>query len=183
MYEISEIRELRKKLGMTQAQLAYESGVSQSLLAKIEANLIDPSFTKCKNLFSALERASNKVTITAGEMMNKKILWVKPRDSLKSVILKMKKYEISQMPVLYNKNVIGLISESALVELLVNSEGKDIKQVKDVMSDPPPVVSAETSHSAISSFLKYFGLVIVNDKGKYVGVITRSDFIRNLYKK
>ncbi|MCF7861297.1 CBS domain-containing protein [Candidatus Woesearchaeota archaeon] len=183
MYEISEIKELRKKLGMTQAQLAYESGVSQSLIAKIEANMIDPSFTKCKKLFAALENESNKVKVTAQEMMNKKILSVKPKDSLKSAIFKMKKYEISQMPVFFNKNVVGLISESSLVEILVNSDGKNYKNVEDVMSDPPPVVSTETPHTAISSFLKYFGLVLVNNKGKYVGLITRSDFIRNLYKK
>ncbi|MBW2992073.1 helix-turn-helix domain-containing protein, partial [Candidatus Woesearchaeota archaeon] len=36
-YEISEIKEIRKKLGLTQSQLSKKAGVSQSLIAKIEA--------------------------------------------------------------------------------------------------------------------------------------------------
>ncbi|MFQ5647816.1 MAG: helix-turn-helix transcriptional regulator, partial [Candidatus Aenigmatarchaeota archaeon] len=43
MQEITEIRKIRKKLGLTQSQLAQEARVSQSLIAKIEAGKLDPT--------------------------------------------------------------------------------------------------------------------------------------------
>jgi len=42
--ELSRIREIRKKLNISQRELAMKAGVSQSLIAKIEGNNIDPSF-------------------------------------------------------------------------------------------------------------------------------------------
>ena len=40
--ELREIKELRKKFGLTQTDLAELAGVSQSLIAKLESNMIDP---------------------------------------------------------------------------------------------------------------------------------------------
>ena len=42
MDELIELKKLRKKLGLTQNQLAKRANVSQSLIAKIESNKIDP---------------------------------------------------------------------------------------------------------------------------------------------
>jgi len=38
-YELEEIKEIRKKFGLTQNELANRAGVSQSLIAKIEDNI------------------------------------------------------------------------------------------------------------------------------------------------
>jgi len=35
-YELEEVKKIRKKLGLTQTELANRAGVSQSLIAKIE---------------------------------------------------------------------------------------------------------------------------------------------------
>ena len=48
MFELNEISRLRKQLGLTQAELAKLSGVSQSLIAKLEAGKIEPSYSKAK---------------------------------------------------------------------------------------------------------------------------------------
>ena len=42
--DLSEIRILRKQHNLTQSQLARLAGVSQSLIAKLEAGLIDPGY-------------------------------------------------------------------------------------------------------------------------------------------
>ena len=41
---ISEIKKRRKKLEITQTQLAVHANVSQSMIAKIESNMIEPSY-------------------------------------------------------------------------------------------------------------------------------------------
>ncbi|MBI2575829.1 helix-turn-helix domain-containing protein, partial [Candidatus Woesearchaeota archaeon] len=43
--ELANIKTLRKKLGLTQSGFAGQVGVSQSLVAKIEAGRIDPSYS------------------------------------------------------------------------------------------------------------------------------------------
>ena len=45
MHNLDEISKLRKKLGISQSELSELSGVSQSLIAKLEAKKIDPSYT------------------------------------------------------------------------------------------------------------------------------------------
>ncbi len=185
MYDVSEIRKLRKKLDITQAQLAYESGVSQSLIAKIEANLIDPSYSKAQKIFDALDRASNKTEIVAKDIMNPKILSINPTDTVEKAIKKMKLTEISQLPVFDQKQLVGLISEAALVEMIIEKPNVNYKniQIKDIMSQAPPSIAENTPHTAVSSLLKFFPLVLINKKGKFLGLITKSDFIRNIYKR
>ena len=46
IHDLSEIKNLRKKAGITQLDLARKASVSQSLIAKIEAGKIDPTYTK-----------------------------------------------------------------------------------------------------------------------------------------
>src|SRR5207245_9674946 len=43
-----QLKRLRLQLGMTQARLAREAGVSQSLIAKIEAGMVDPALSSLK---------------------------------------------------------------------------------------------------------------------------------------
>src|SRR5437016_14117798 len=54
---LGEIPKKRKELGLTQSRLAVSAGVSQSIIAKIEAGSVDPSYSVVQRLFSALERA------------------------------------------------------------------------------------------------------------------------------
>ena len=56
MEDLTLIKELRKRLGMTQHRLARLSGVSQSLIAKIESGRVDPAYSKAKSIISALQR-------------------------------------------------------------------------------------------------------------------------------
>ena len=49
-YEIEQLKQIRKQLGLTQTEFAKEAGVSQSLVAKIEAGNIDPTYSKVQQM-------------------------------------------------------------------------------------------------------------------------------------
>lgn len=180
-FEITEIKDIRKKLGLTQTQLAKKANVSQSLIAKIESNRIDPTYSNVMKIFNALNELVNNKDIKAEEVMQKNLIYVDPDSSLKECVAKMNKYGISQLPVIKGKNVSGYVSEGLLLEKLINAKEKDLA-VKEVMYDVPPVVSRNSSLSMASHLLKYFPMVLVSDNGNIKGIITKADVIRKLYK-
>ncbi len=54
--DISQITSFRRRLGVTQKRIAIESGVSQSLISKIEAGRVVPTYENAKLIIDALER-------------------------------------------------------------------------------------------------------------------------------
>ena len=179
-YKLEEIKKIRKKLGMTQTELANRSGVSQSLIAKIESGRIDPTYTKTQKIFAALSDLEKKEEIKAGQIMAGKIISVAPSDSIKEAISKMKKSQISQLPVIDSHKLVGLVSETTILDAMLNSKGDN---VGDVMQEAPPIVSKTTSIQVISGLLNHFPMVVVSEEGKLVGLITKSDLLGRLYKE
>ncbi len=175
--ELTDIKIIRKRLNMTQTDLAKRAGVSQSLIAKIESGKIDPTFTNAKKIFETLENLSHESRLKAYEVMNKKLIYATQKEKITKIIAVMKKHGISQLPVIEGNDLIGTISESNILDSLM--EGKK-EYVEEVMGDRPPSVSKETSIDVISSLLKHFSMVCVFDKHKLIGVITKSDVLEKL---
>ena len=57
-----QLKKIRVQLGITQSELAKAAGVSQSLIAKLESGLVDPSFSTMK----AISRITNRSVHTTG---------------------------------------------------------------------------------------------------------------------
>ncbi len=178
-YELSEIKKIRKSLGLTQTELAKKANVSQSLIAKIESGKIDPTFTKTKRIFDTLSFLEKKEEIKAEELMNKKVISVGPGENIRESVNKMKKYGISQMPVIEQDNVIGMVSESTLLDALMGGKSK---KIMDIMEETPPTVSKTASIKVISNLLHHYPVVLVSEGGKLAGLITKADLLARLYK-
>lgn len=179
--ELSQIKELRKKHGLTQSDLAKKANVSQSLVAKIEANKIDPTYSKAKQIFSTLNSLEEKKEIKVESIMNRKVITVKPSSTISEAVSIMKKKAISQLPVMDKNKVVGVISESLILNF-VSENPDDLAniKVKDLMADVPPTVSKKTSVSVVQNLLKYFPIVLVSDKGNIEGVVSKADVIGNV---
>ena len=178
---LEEIKIIRKKLGLTQTGLARLSGVSQSLIAKIESKKIDPTFSKTKKIFETLDSIQHENSLKAKDVMNKKVISVKAEDTIREVIKKMRDHEISQIPVI-GKDVKGVVSENSILEQI--QKGKNIAElkVKEVMKETPPVLSEESDIDLITNTLKYHSLILISKYGKLTGVITKADILRRVYK-
>lgn len=184
-YELSEIKDIRKKLGLTQGQLAKRAGVSQSLIAKIEAGRIDPTFSKTKKIFEVIDSLSKKAGAKVSDIMNRKIIPVAPTDNIKLAIKKMRKHEISQMPVVKDDAAVGLVTEATIVNKMVEIDdpAKLVSlTVGDVMEECPPIISKNAGMDAVSTLLKHYAIVLVSDSGKLIGIVTKSDILGRLYK-
>jgi predicted transcriptional regulator len=171
----SQIRVLRRKLDLTQAELARLSGVSQSMIAKIEAGKIDPSFTAFKKISEALTKAQTESSLKASDIMSRRIISAKLEDDIDSVIRKMLRHEISQLPVFKEGKCVGLVTESQLLK----AAGKK-KKTFEVMGECPPTVPGETPIENIIGLLEYFPMVLVFENGSPRGVITKNDIIKGM---
>lgn len=179
-YELTEIKKIRKKLDLTQTELAHRADVSQSFITKIEAGLLDPGYSKTKQIFEALDELTRKEELTAEHIMKKKIIIAKAEDKLPKIIKEMKKLAISQVPVIEKEKPIGLITETILLDKI--SSGDDIThlQAKEVMEDCPPIITLQTRMTVIANLLHYFPIVLVAEKGTLKGLITKADLIEKI---
>ncbi len=172
---LRDIKTLRKKLNITQKKLADESGVSQSLIAKIESGEIEPTYSKALKILRVLEIRKKKEK-QIDSIMTKNIISVTGNEKIQTAIEKMQHYKISQMPVINKDHCIGLISESSILK--AKMKNKNITSVKDCLDDCPPIVSKNASVSMISQLLEFYPLILISEKGKLIGVVTKSDVIK-----
>jgi len=170
---------MRKKLGLTQKQLANISGVSQSLIAKIESGKIDPSYSNVVKIMSALQSEDSRTSSKVNEIMTKKIISISPSDKLGNAIKIMQEEDISQLPV-FSKNVcIGSISDSMFVEWF-SKYGNQIKKMKvsEVMGDCFPTVPYDSDVEVAIHLLRFYRAVLIKKKEKITGILTKADMIK-----
>ncbi len=178
---LDEIKRRRKVLGLTQIQLAKESGVSQSLIAKLEVGKLEPTYTNAKKIFFVLDKLENKNSKKAKDLMSTKIIKIESSDIVKNAIKLIKKNNISQLPVFESENVVGSISEKTILDKI--AEGEDIEllekeNVGDVMENPLPTINEDTPINSVVALLQHNQALLVLKKNKVEGIITKSDLLK-----
>jgi len=171
------LKKLRLDAGLTQRKLAELVGVSQAHIAKIEGERVDPRLSTVNKILQVLTEGEGK---NCGEVMTKRVIFVKPNDKIVKVSKLMMKHAISQLPVIENKRVIGTVTEESIVRNLSSTIADD--RVENVMQPPLPSVPEDTSVSMIKPLLEDHSGVLVVKKGDVVGIITRSDLLKIVSK-
>jgi cystathionine beta-synthase len=109
---------------------------------------------------------------------------LKPDDTLSDAYRKMKLYDISQLPVVDNDRIIGLIDESDLLFAIHNKNNGFEQKVNHVMSHNLVKIKPEQSIEDLYAVFKenYTAIVEGIDK-KFYGIITKIDLINYLKLK
>jgi predicted transcriptional regulator len=181
MYELADLKKMRRLLGLTQSELASLAGVSQSLIAKIEAGRVDPSYTRAKKIFEILESHQRKGWTRASDVMVKEVITAGPDSSVGDAVKTMNKRAISQLPIVTGNEVVGSLSEKILVERIALGSGlEDVmkRQVKEIMDHAFPSVSQDAPLEMVAKMLNYTGAVLIYQGGRMAGIITRSDLLK-----
>jgi len=180
---LEEVAQKRRMLNLTQKQLAKLAGVSQSLIAKLESKKIDPSYTKVKAIFDALERLETKTEVHAEKVLHSEVVAVQKSDMVSKAVRLMTDYGYSQLPVFDGERAVGHISEKTILGQV--SAGKDLAQISklpvgDIMEEAFPQVGKKAPLPLISSLLKVYPAVLICEKGKVVGIVTKADLLKML---
>lgn len=174
------ISDRRRKLGLTQNQLADLAGVSQSYIAKLEAGKIEPSYLKVKSILEALDGLERKREVSAVEIMNRNVHSIEIDTTVHQAIELMRRHGYSQLPVMQKNYPVGSISERILLDYILDNEDEANprhRQVSEIMEESFPQVGEEAPLSLLSSLLKYYSAILVQKKGNIVGIITKADLL------
>lgn len=170
------IKKMREKAGLTQEKLAEAVGITQAHVAKIENEKVNPRLSTVNKILSVLK--SNK-RLRCKDFMFKKVIFVKPEDSVNRVVKLMRKNDISQIPVIKGGRCVGSISEKNIVRNLSSISGST--EVKELMDEPFPMISCNEDVDVVKTLLEYHEAVLVSERGRVIGIITKSDLL-NLLK-
>ncbi len=179
--ELKTIQGMRKQIGLTQTQLAKAAGVSQSMIARIESGKADPSYSSIKNVFLALESAGKGKIMTAKDIMSRHVATIRSNVSVKEAAKVMKSKGISQIPIVDDNVVVGSISEKTLTDKIAQGlqlDNLSLVPVKDIMEQAFPQVDETTNISVVSTLLEYQPAVLVTNKGRISGIVTKADLLK-----
>lgn len=177
VFELTQVRKIRRHLGLTQHAFAKQAGISQSMVAKIESGNLDPTYSKVKQIENAVQTLTHQEEKKARDIMVSHVKTVKPKDKVTAVVKLMQEKGISQVPVVERKHVIGIVSETSII-----GKGEDLGGLTagDVLTESPPLVGLDTPLGALKQLLQFYPCVLVKDKEELKGIITKTDLLKAL---
>ncbi|RYZ64006.1 MAG: CBS domain-containing protein, partial [Proteobacteria bacterium] len=138
--------------------------------------MIDNGFIKreqfgdLRDLIARRHWENATVTITPGEMVQ-------------MAYRRMKLYDISQIPVLEDGQLVGILDESDLLTALIEDKDAFNREVRSVMTQNVETVDLKTPIEALPAIFQNGKVVVVTEKGKFMGLITKIDLIHYLRQK
>lgn len=165
---------------MKYAERLKENSIVVAILPDTGRNyvtkLFDDEWLKSHGLVN-----NNDPRVTALEVVRAKqqqgIVSVSPSSSIADAVAVMHKHNISQLPVIHNRHVVGSVDETNLMQLVHN--GAQInKPVETIMGKPFPVVTSSTDIQEIYRLLLGPNpAVIVEENGVATSILTRLDLV------
>jgi len=169
------IRQLREEAGLSQAELARLAKVSQAHIAKIEGEKVDPRLSTVNRILFVLKTRKSAGKVKCSEIMHIHVVSAAPDDPVHKAIKTMHRMGISQMPVMRGQAQLGSIGETTIMR---NSD-RNLKRlrVRDIIDRPFPVVDVDDTIDMLPPLLDAHGAVLVSEKGRIKGIITKSDLL------
>lgn len=178
--EPRQLKKIRTQLGFTQGALAKAAGVSQSIIAKIEAGDVDPTYNTLSAISQALAAGSVERGSKAADMMSSPVIGVHESTRLAECVEVMKKRGFSQIPVLSGNRMVGTISEGHIMSIVAASadpRGVLSEKVGAHLLPAFPIVGRDTPVEALFSLFRFFPAVVVGTTEKPEGIITKIDLL------
>ncbi|MFN4133011.1 MAG: CBS domain-containing protein [Candidatus Hadarchaeales archaeon] len=178
----SEIKEARKRLGITQAKLAELCGVTQPYMAKIEAGRVDPKLSLIERISEVLSGGRRETSVLKIEkIMCSPVVCARPEDSVEKAVKLMEARDISQLPVVDGGVQVGSFAETTFFRRLSHGWKLHLlmkEKISKVMDEPFPSVGKGEDVDVLYPLLEKKPAVVVTEKGKVQGIVTKADLFK-----
>lgn len=123
--------------------------------------------------------------LTAEEVIRRKgtsekVISLSPRQTLGEAFALMRTHGVSQIPVTENGSVVGSITESRLLNLLVDDPAQKNTEVGHAMTDPFPFVLPTTRIELVSKMITKDNPAVMVKLGDKLEILTKYDLINAL---
>lgn len=115
--------------------------------------------------------------------VGKKLITVEPHHTVADAVDLMKKYDIEQIPVLKDGELVGSLSESGLFQKIFSNPELKNASVESVLEHAYPVVDFQTPVEKLGNLInKENGAVLAKDEKGDFHIVTKYDVIQSLAK-
>ena len=111
------------------------------------------------------------------------VVTVTPEDTLATVHRRMKLYEVSQLPVLEGERLVGIIDESDLLMAATHDPDAFAEPVRRAMVTRIETIAPDAPLEALLPIFARDHVAVVEKDGRFIGLITRIDFINHLRRR
>jgi predicted transcriptional regulator len=179
---LADIERKRKDLGLTQSKLAILAGVSQSIIAKIEAGSVDPSYSVVARIIAALERMGVAPSLRVNQLMSRPVVSISKMSLVREAVELMRKKGFSQLPVFDGGRCVGSISEKTILDRAARGESLQEllgRRVREIMDSPFPIVNDDTPLDMVLGLMQSNYGVLVSRGENVTGILTKSDILKS----
>jgi cystathionine beta-synthase len=130
--------------------------------------------------------AEGKRVATVGDVLRSKeplppMIVVQTGDVVRDALEKLRRYEISQLPVVDGGQIVGSVNDVAVMQAVFDRSDLLHKPVREVMGRPFPTLEQDADIDRAYKLLSLANsAIVVMDAGHPVGVVTRQDIISYL---
>jgi cystathionine beta-synthase len=103
-----------------------------------------------------------------------------PLTTINEALDMMTSYELNELPVVEDGNVVGVVRDTKLMSLVISDRKALEVPVKDIMEGAPPVIDSHADVNEAIGLLKQDQMIVVSEFGKPSGVLTRHDVLEYL---
>ncbi|MES2430889.1 MAG: pyridoxal-phosphate dependent enzyme [Bacteroidota bacterium] len=112
-----------------------------------------------------------------------KLITITPEQTVSNAIDLMKQYDVENIPVIKDDNMIGAVSESGLFNKILNNPSIKTETIASVIEKAYPEVAFDTPVERLSTYItKENGAVLSKDESGTFHIITKYDIIQSLAK-
>jgi cystathionine beta-synthase len=110
------------------------------------------------------------------------VISVKEDDTVLIAYNRMRNSNISQLPVLSDGNVVGVVEENDILSNCLNKKNGFSDSIADVMSKDINQIDSKSSINELSSILDEQNFAIVMESNTFIGLLTKVDLLAYLKK-
>ena len=108
---------------------------------------------------------------------------VKPDDALTVAYQRMKLYDVSQLPVMRDSEIVGIVDESDILMHVYGDESRFREPVSTAMVSKLTYVEVTAPISELMPIFDLGQVAIIKQQGKFLGLITRMDLLNYLRRR